>query len=464
MSFFDPSISPVITPDHEDIKIYDERWEVDIQATLDNYHSLLMFWFLDTRSGFEVYDEALESIDIEKTLEFTKRAFDLVMWSRINIKKGLDSSTILFPNTTVDKKATQRYSFLLRSTVLWDNYMNLDTSQMQTWYEVYNKHWDIDINASMEFINLSMRKRSPQKYGDFLSTVLSGIGKALEVMQVPNKTQRKRLFQLVYFSMRMLDDIYDNDTNIELAYDLKNTLYTSLVDFPKNIENIPNALLQSMFLEISKVSESLWVDREMLQSMREIIKSMWFDHERIYGNDKKRRRWQLENNFHLMDIVWTISGTAIIFGIEPEQAKQLLTPLWKACRLIYNLQDFYEDISVWLINIPLEDLKKFSITESDLQQVRDFDHTSGELKYITLPASMKKWFQQEIWKIYDLLDEHNENMKEDFFYKVQNKWVWNYGFNFTQRLREWVMKDNVIPQTYTNEIERDAFVIARLVA
>lgn len=439
----------------DDLKVY--NWgDIDISATIDNYDSILRFgeqtvsWNKEEmRTWFEAYTKSWEIL-ITETLLFTRRALELTHSSIEEHKNNWE--TIYNSDWTIDFQSTKRYKEL-RSRRIKPLQVN---SEILTWYEVSNEDGELDLNDSMEFINLSMRNRSPHKYWDFMKKTINGrLKKAMFVMWLPDIKKRLDLFQNVYFAMRLLDDIIDWDSPITLSDKEREELLSALNDLSEEkVLQVRNPLLRWLFVNILQLSWELWFPKDMIFSVLQIIKSMKFDDERIHSEEKIIDKQRLDNNFHLMDIVGTIGWTAIIFWIEPEQAKKMLTPLWEACRLIYNLQDFYEDVWNDIINISSEDLKKFNITDVDLEFVRTFSKEDWKIKYLSLPQSIKKWFQQEISKIHSLINKHKDAMEEEFFFTCWGFW----------KFREWVMKKQIIPKTYLDEIERDSFVISRLVA
>lgn len=323
-------------------------------------------------------------------------------------------------------------------------------SKVLTWYEVIGEQGSIDIEASIQKIQDSMTQRNPEKYGDFIKT-LEKIETALRFMCIRKVSIRVELFKCVYYAMRMVDDIVDWDTNPPLPLDDRKKILDGILS--GKLEDIPNPLYRVLSQRIRELSSKLWLKEEMSAATHEIIISMNYDLLRIMDNDKLREADDLHKNFHRMDITGTIAGTAIIFWIDPQNAVQLLTPLWEASRTMYNLRDFWEDIIADLINIPKEDIEHFWITDDDIKRVRAL---GKKIDFSLLPQSIKEWCQSEIWKISSLLAQHDVNMQK----KIKFTGFWNFALSCW---RNKILKNKILPRTYTNEIkERVPKILAQI--
>ncbi len=318
-------------------------------------------------------------------------------------------------------------------------YSYLSMQEILTGYEKYDESGsNISIAMSIEEIEVSMRDRDPEKYGDF-DEVLAKVELTLRLMRIPEYKKRARLFDLVYHAMRFIDDVVDGDTKPPLPLSDRKSLVESIMF--ADISEIRNPLYREMILEIQEIWKNLWVYDEMMKGISQIIISMKFDLDRIMDTDKVRSRDDLEENFHKMDIIGTIAGTAIIFWIDPRESIPLITPLWEACRVMYNLRDFWEDIVADLINIPRESLDIFGISMSDIDSVKE---SGKQIDYAKLPESIKQWMRSEIQKIDELLDTHQKNMEQNIRFSDNKK--------ILQWYRNLILKKLVFPKTYTNEI------------
>jgi len=318
-------------------------------------------------------------------------------------------------------------------------------AEVLTWYEVYEDSQtsgNLDLDGSIQAIQDSMFERNPWKYGDFLGK-LDEVKKALSAKLVPDVEKRIELFKYVYYAMRLIDDVVDGDTQPPLEWDDKKNILNAILSKDTPRTNY-SPLYHALRSRIDILSQELWIQEELSEAIQDVIVSMNFDLERILDDNKLRTREELEKNFHKMDITWTIKGTALIFGIDPRSAIDMLEPLWEACRTMYNLRDFNEDIIASLINIPLEDLEIYWITKGDLEYVRSM---WKQWDFWELPESIKKWFKNELLKIKDLMEEYQGNKKDkrlkytDFFAPLLM--LWRDGY---------VMKKRVLPETYEKEV------------
>jgi len=124
-----------------------------------------------------------------------------------------------------------------------------------TGYEIYEKDSDkIHIPMSIDHIEVCMRDRDPEKYGDF-DKVLAQVELTLKLMCIPEYKKRARLFDLVYHAMRFIDDVVDGDTNPPLSLENRTSLVHSVIQ--PNIDEIKNPLYREMMSEIQKISQEL---------------------------------------------------------------------------------------------------------------------------------------------------------------------------------------------------------------
>lgn len=305
-------------------------------------------------------------------------------------------------------------------------------AEILTGHEKYSESWEIDTDASIASIQAAMYKRNPEKYGNFLGTI-KNIELALKLMRIPHSSTRVELFRCVYYAMRFIDDIIDGDTIPPLPHEEREKLVESVLFW--DIETIRNPLYKALAIRIQDLANELELEAEMSEAMHEILTSMKFDLDRIMDqNNKTRNQKDLHENFHQMDITGTIAGTAIIFWIDTESAISLLEELWEACRIVYNLDDFLDDINEWLINIPREDLERYGIDINALSQVRDISE---------LPPEVVDWFSDEI-------DRYDACMRS-YFWKI-SQWLqfsdWNKLLHWWRNL---FMRKVILPKTYIQD-------------
>lgn len=306
-----------------------------------------------------------------------------------------------------------------------------------TWVEVYSIEGDskgsILLEESINVIQEQLSSRNPEKYAGFLKW-LEKTELILRMMNVPEYKKRVKLLRYMYYGLRLLDDICDGDTVLDF----------SLEDRKNIIEwKYGKGLFDILIQETLRIAKELWVLEGIQYSIDEIVWSMKFDVYRIIDDVKERKRDDLEENFHRMDIIWTEYGTAIIFWLIPESTIEILEWLWTATRMSFNIDDLQEDVIEWLINIPIEELQQYWISKEDLEKLKQWE----------IVESVWKRIKTEIWKIQDLLAEYNK--KFSFINII--KWNWielSYSTNYFRKVfNNLLLKYIVLPKWYIKEIK-----------
>ena len=307
-----------------------------------------------------------------------------------------------------------------------------------TWSEVYSFDWNnrqkLDIDLSVESIFQNLCFRNPEKYSGFLKW-LEKMKLILDLMWTPDVEDRINLLKYMYYALRLLDDICDWDTALKLSIEKRKEIIYSKYEW-KKIGDLYDIIIEKSLI----IARRLWSESEINYSIKEIVWSIKFDVDRIFELYKKISKNDLKENFHKMDIVWTIYWTAIIFWLNPEMAVKKLEPLWEACRIAYNLQDLQEDISAWLINIPFEDLELFWITDRDLENIKNWVFSN----------SVVKWIKSEIEEIYKLMKIYRKN----YIYDI-NGIELDYSKNKIRTfLNNVILKSIVLRRWYSLEIRQ----------
>lgn len=306
---------------------------------------------------------------------------------------------------------------------------------MQTWYEILWNNWEIDIKRTIENVQAFLSRRRPEKYEDFLKK-LNKTKILFTVIWLPHIEERVLLIKYIYYAMRILDDICDWDTPNKVDDESKKeSIIIAINSMWNNWSSINKNILRLLLEEIEKLSRIVWIEMWIKDSILQIILSIWFDIERILEVSwwKIVAKKDLEENFHKMDIEWTIWWTALIFWIDLEKTKLLLRELWEATRIWYTLEDLKSDIDAWIINIPKEDLDEFWITIEDLKRFS---------KEWYLSNGLKKWIKKQIEKIDNFLEIHKNKMEENNFEIT----FWNWGIfdRLRQRVYNFIIKTKVL--------------------
>ncbi len=310
----------------------------------------------------------------------------------------------------------------------------------ETWSEVYgieaDTRWKVLAEESISCIHDELSFRNPDKYGKFLKN-LKRTRFVLKIMNVPQYEKRIELLKYMYYALRLFDDICDGDTLAKLSLDERKQIIH---------KNRTNWLYDILIAKARSIAEEIWVIDWINYAIAEIEGSIKFDIDRIIDSNKFRTREDLERNFHRMDIEWTEFWTAIIFGLDPESVVSIekLWRLWTASRKSMNIEDLQDDIVEWLINVPIEELQQFGITQDDLDQVKKWEITEN----------IRKWIEREVDQIRLLLSEYNNT------FSLWNilKWNWVKVSFSTNYLREifnnMVLKYVVLPKWYIWDINR----------
>jgi len=303
-----------------------------------------------------------------------------------------------------------------------------------TWFEVYDSDWNIDFQASIKLIQEHLTKRDPEKYSGFLKW-LEKTELVLRLMWVKDYKKRVELLKYMYYWLRLFDDIADWDTINKLSLeDRKKIVYKKLW----------NWLYDLLIEKVEKLACDLWLEKWIQYSIKQIELSIRFDIDRTIDWKKYRNKKDLDKNFHKMDIDWTIYWTAIIFWLDPIKTIELLSWLWEATRISFNIKDLKDDIIENLINIPIEDLTRHWITKEDIDKVKNW----------IITENINNWIQDEITKIHLLLKNYNNN------YSLFNilRWQWIDSKNNTTYFRKvfnnLLLKYVVLPKWYIKEIEK----------
>lgn len=190
-----------------------------------------------------------------------------------------------------------------------------------------------------------------------------------QIEKVDKAYERGNLLRNYYFLMRYLDDIIDGDiiinnyTKIEDRIDyLESKLnYLLYINSPKDSVDL---MLNKCLCLANEIGFSLEHESEL------IIKSLLYDGKRILYWKKNNEPYiasfnELNSHFYDLDIIGTISGCLKIFD-ENLKYVDLLYYLGTSSRKYYDLRDFVEDIKRGIVNISLEDMKKYNITANDI--------------------------------------------------------------------------------------------------
>lgn len=346
-----------------------------------------------------------------------------------------------------------------------ENMWQKDNILYQTWYEAFTEDGHLDIDASIIKIETFMKKRDPDKYEKFLNKIKKLETVRWSYMKWRDPRKKAKLFKLIYYRMRLEDDIWDNDTPNTLNIELKEKILAAHQSWIFLWESLSALLGKKVYALAHEIGMS-----DMVKNGIDLIrKSIMRDGERVLEYEKNllawKTKWQslvrktrkeLYENFNRLDIDGTIYPTALLFWFRwPEHAVECLRPLWVATRIAYILDDlitskdkqwnmYDSEPMKWILNIPIEDIEKYHISNQDIEDlawwIDSFD---------SLPVSIKKWAYDEVQRMENLLNEHYQLMKKNTF-TFEWKEIWK-EVNFIQTwINNKIIKRKVLPDGYIN--------------
>ncbi len=302
---------------------------------------------------------------------------------------------------------------------------------LTTWYEKYTENNSIDLDSSMQYMFEKVGERDPS-YKNFLEK-LEKLKTLFSLVRLPDREKRLGLLKYIYYAMRLIDDICDGDTPINIDIEVRREYISQIVK-----GNIPDDLLWDFLKKIQILSQELGIEQEVKDGMQKIIQSIQFDIERIVDPDKLRNEESLQENFHRMDIDGSINLTSLIFGLNVEMSHELTKELWEASRIWYTLMDFREDMVEWLINIPKEDFQKYKISLKEIEIFKT-DWTLSEW--------MKKWLRVKVCEAHQMLKIYQKK-RETFSIDLSYTKNW-----FLKKLYNYLLKRYVL-SSYVHDIKQ----------
>ncbi len=207
---------------------------------------------------------------------------------------------------------------------------------------------------------------------------------------------RGDLLESYYVLMRYVDDIVDNDAPLPERYGSSEEFVLDKIEFSKNFNN-PVDASDFLMMHCFKLANKLGFD--INEETHDILKSMLFDARR-HGKRKIFSEAELRNHFYLLDIKGTIRGAMKVLGDDAERYKAI-EPLGIASRIFYNLRDYDEDYEDGLINISLENIQRFGIKESDLEN--------------RLSEPVQAWFKDQARQGLEQIEEYMRRTAKESF-------------------------------------------------
>jgi len=280
----------------------------------------------------------------------------------------------------------------------------MESLSLNTIYEIgiekYSHNGDLDLDRTYEKYIKLLIERNSKKYKDF-SKSLNSTAFLAKLLLLEDREIRVKLLKLTYLVMRIIDDICDNDILKSLSDEERLDLVNEIHKW--NYSQVP--VLYSIRDEINKITDQLGCKKTYCEWMYKIVDSMRYDLLRIIDPvSHKRTREELEKNFYNMDIQGTEWISALLLWIDPDNTIEKVLSLWRASRISLSLQDLHNDLYENIVNIPIEDLAEFDISDDDILSVASMQY----LWEWEVPVWIKKWIKQEIEEAKGLLELHDK--------------------------------------------------------
>ena len=322
-------------------------------------------------------------------------------------------------------------------------------NRFESGFEKYDTDGNVDQQASIDHMISLLEKRNHKKYSWFLKSLVK-VKQILRILLVSHLSDRCKILYLTYFALRWLDDIIDGDSPITMSTKQRHDLIQDKVTWlkegdRKNWWRNTDDLFDSLVRDVFSIAERIWILKHVKQWIYTITESLVFDAQRILeweqtGSIVIKTEKKLQDNFHKLDIDGTIRATAILVGLNPEEAIAILWPLGDAARYAYTLMDFLDDMKGGLDNISQEDMLKYDISYEDLQATQQCTSMND------LPLSIIHWCEYMISEIDYNMAYYYENKKSAIISLSYSK------NSLLQYLYNKVLHSLILPKGYIEEI------------
>ena len=239
---------------------------------------------------------------------------------------------------------------------------------------------------------------------------------------LPNAQLRSLLLPYLYMYLRTLDDIVDGDRSLidhtgDLKHDkkLSNDFLLRRIDYLEDPNQASDEQLDILLKEIFDITSRLNID--INDELMQMIRSLQFDlnrrsdirnNELIISNYDDIDNYFFKHYFSVHKIGATVTN--------PDRTYNPISQnLGSARRIYFNLRDFNEDINAGLINIPLEDMTEYNISEqdilaipTDLSSISICKKEGFNSQKLIYPESVKAWLDDQLKRALDHLGEYRQ--------------------------------------------------------
>lgn len=237
----------------------------------------------------------------------------------------------------------------------------------------------------------------------FCPNILDENTKAL--LALPDCITRMEILNNIYLACRILDDAIDGDSPRRLMADeISQLVDTSIQHFEMESWNAQGVV--DIFLK-KAMKECRTIQLDIKSQVFAVLKSMQFDAKRRVnfmntGAPKFYPEEDLQAHYYQLDTEGTIGAMlGLLHEGNTEKNRNVLAPLGKACRILYDLQDLAKETRDGLVNISAEDAEYFSIS---IDSLLTWAHEKSDMR--NAPDGIKAYAEQKIQEACELLNEY----------------------------------------------------------
>lgn len=303
------------------------------------------------------------------------------------------------------------------------------------------------IEQTCKSIEREFYSNKPFKKRAFLSAIKSlSLFLKLYENSMPNASTRANILRLCYIYFREIDDLIDGDkslTNDNVSFDdskkiISEYMYQRRAYLEDGcVSSNPNKL-DEIIKAIIELSNQLGLD--LKADSLKLLDCMLFDLKRRCdlknGNMIFSSRDMIDKYYFQYYYESCIKMAVLLTTSNPHDIKRKnISELGCAQRIYFNLEDFFEDLSYGLVNIPREDILNFRISEDSLisiasspQDVINLCKTKGfnhpEIsQYIEEPILY--WLNQQLDLGIQYLKSYQENAPLRSISSIANELLFN---------------------------------------
>jgi hypothetical protein len=277
-----------------------------------------------------------------------------------------------------------------------------------------------DVITKRNEILQNLLERDPDKYKGTVSGLRRSFALFIAVdgiNKIGKARKRADLFSTYYVLQRMMDDYGDGDVELPAGIEPSTYIEQRMQYLDSGRPQEPTDITDIMYRECSILAENLGFS--IKNETRSIYDSILFDAKRREhfldtGKFKLHSATELATHFIQSDILGCIGGMLSLFGDNASRA-HLLEPAGWASRARMTIEDLPADVHAGLINIPQEDLEKYSISQSDLDKTASVGTMITATSLSSLPTNIRAWVNDHALEGLLKLDEQKKILSKNSF-------------------------------------------------